>query len=223
MRKCKILITPLVVLLILYALCMPVPAETLPDLTREGSVSVTMRCEGSIVAGGSLNFYSVAGIEEENGQYSFRLNRYFADSRVSLDSLDSSELPEKLAAFAKSKSLAGKVQTIDSSGTVLFEHVKPGLYLIVQNKAAAGYSKAKPFLVTVPAQEKGSYVYDVDASPKVEVKKNTEPTPPEKVPPDLPFTGQLSWPIPVLTVAGLLLFSLGWLLCFGKGRSGHEK
>jgi len=30
----------------------------------------------------------------------------------------------------------------------------------------------------------------------------------------LPQTGQLTWPIPVLTVAGMVLFALGWWLCF---------
>lgn len=39
----------------------------------------------------------------------------------------------------------------------------------------------------------------------------------------LPQTGQLTWPIPVLTVSGMVLFSLGWWLCFGSRKEPHEK
>ncbi|MCD8082640.1 MAG: hypothetical protein LUE86_03685 [Clostridiales bacterium] len=39
----------------------------------------------------------------------------------------------------------------------------------------------------------------------------------------LPQTGQLNWPVPVLTLCGLLMFSLGWKLVFGgKRRFGQE-
>lgn len=41
--------------------------------------------------------------------------------------------------------------------------------------------------------------------------------------PKLPQTGQMNWPIPVMTVAGLALFIFGWYLCFGRKREGNEK
>jgi hypothetical protein len=34
----------------------------------------------------------------------------------------------------------------------------------------------------------------------------------------LPQTGQLNWPIPVLVILGLAMFSVGWNLRFGKRR-----
>lgn len=37
------------------------------------------------------------------------------------------------------------------------------------------YSKAAPFLVSVPINENDTYIYTVDASPKVEIKKNRNP------------------------------------------------
>lgn len=40
--------------------------------------------------------------------------------------------------------------------------------------------------------------------------------------PTLPQTGQLNWPIPVLTVVGLCLFALGWKLRFGRKRGSDE-
>ena len=38
----------------------------------------------------------------------------------------------------------------------------------------------------------------------------------------LPQTGQLNWPVPVLTVAGLGLFLAGWLLRFGRQGKHHD-
>ena len=86
----------------------------------------------------------------------------------------------------------------------------------------------EPFLVSVPMEENGSYIYDVDASPKVELAKlPVEPSKPEQ--PELPGgsklpqTGQLNWLIPLLVVSGLCLLSAGWLLLFGKRKSDRRE
>ena len=34
--------------------------------------------------------------------------------------------------------------------------------------------------------------------------------------PTLPQTGQLNWPVPVLAVSGVVLFTIGWLICFNR-------
>lgn len=45
----------------------------------------------------------------------------------------------------------------------------------------------------------------------------SQPDEEETTAPELIYTGQLNWPIPVFSIAGLLLFSLGWvMLNFGK-------
>ena len=48
----------------------------------------------------------------------------------------------------------------------------------------------------------------------------TEPTEPPK--PELPQTGQLNWPVPVLAMTGMFFLVLGWLLCFGRKREPDE-
>lgn len=111
---------------------------------------------------------------------------------------------------------------------VSFTNLELGLYLLVQDVAAEGCIKMEPFLVSVPMEENGGYLYDVDASPKVELAKlPVEPSKPEQ--PELPGgsklpqTGQLNWPIPLLVMSGLCLLSAGWLLRFGKRKSDRRE
>ena len=85
-----------------------------------------------------------------------------------------------------------------------------------------------PVLVSVPFMDPktGEYTYDVDATVKPAVIRETEPTPtpsPSPTPtpgPKLPQTGQLNWPIPVLAGAGVFFILLGlWLLGSDRRRS----
>ena len=57
-----------------------------------------------------------------------------------------------------------------------FSNLKLGLYLLVQTRAASGYSKISPFLVTVPYLNSGVYIYEVDADTKMELEKEPKPT-----------------------------------------------
>ena len=85
----------------------------------------------------------------------------------------------------------------------------------MQKKAADGWSCISPFLISVPNMQDGVYVYDVDASPKIELKPTERPpeTPPNTPPePPLPQTGQLNWPSPLMAAAGLCLLLLGSVL-----------
>lgn len=246
-------------IVVLCAMSMTALAHDVPDTSKKGSVHITMRLGENAVPGGSITLYRVGAVAEDDGNYSFVLTGEFADCGISLDDIQSARLAKDLAAHAKGHALVGATQKIDGNGSVSFRDLEPGLYLFVQSKAPEGYHKADPFLVSVPMMEDGSYVYDVDASPKVELeKKSDEPEIPEtpvnpetpttpttpKTPvtgavlpggpepsvsqpiptvPVLPQTGQLNWPIPVLVVLGLCLFSIGWVLRTGKKKDGYEK
>ncbi|MDY4953208.1 MAG: SpaA isopeptide-forming pilin-related protein [Candidatus Onthomonas sp.] len=210
-------------------------AHNVPDLSRKGSITVTMHQGETVVSGGSLTLYRVGEVREEDGNYSFALTGDFTGCGQSLTNIQSAQLAKNLAQYVADHDLIGTTREINSSGTVTFPQLTLGLYLLVQNKAASGYNKAEPFLVSVPMRENGTYVYDVNASPKVEVEKASEPDNPSPVKPSsptspqsvksqskLPQTGQLNWPVPVLAVSGMCLFAIGWMLRSGKKKGSHE-
>ena len=124
---------------------------------------------------------------------------------------------------------------IGADGTVLVQSLNLGLYLLVQDKAADGFEVISPFLVSVPMYENGAYIYEVNAEPKLSALTKTPATDPgtsggggssgggsssgsSSGTGTLPQTGQLNWPVPVLSALGLCLFFLGWMLRFGSQR-----
>lgn len=209
-----------VVLMLLCAMSVPVMAHDVPDLTKTGSVTITMRHGDGVIPGGTLTIFRVGEVREDDGNYSFVLTGDFAGSGVSLEDIQSASLPDALAKYAGEKGLTGVTEKIDENANGKFSGLEPGLYLVVQYKAAEGYNPANPFLVSLPGMENGIYIYDVDASPKLDpiTEKPTQPPAEPSGPkdPTLPQTGQMNWPVPVLVMGGLFLFVLGWAMCFGR-------
>ncbi len=208
-------------LFLLFTISVTAYAHEVPDVSRAGSIRITMHYDGAAVSGGTLTLYQAGDIHEDDGNYSFVLSKDFAESCISLNDIQSTDTAEDLSKYAVSEKLQGTIGAIEDDGTVSFA-VDPGLYLLMQEDAAEGYDKVSPFLVSVPMSQDGAYVYDVDASPKVEIIK-APVTPPADNPedPKLPQTGQLNWPIPMLVILGLLFFSIGWFLRFG-GKEKHD-
>lgn len=204
-------------------------AAEIPDMTRQGSIEISMTYEGNAVPGGTLTLYRVAEVHVENGaDYSFRYADAYQDCPVSLEDLGSPETAQELAVFTREQGISGTKQNIDAAGKIRFADLPLGLYLLIQENPAPGYHHANPFLVSVPAYENETYRYDVDASPKLALEPKptvptvpTDPTDPTR-PPDLPQTGQNNLPIPILLVLGVGLCALGVILRI-REKKYHER
>ena len=96
--------------------CVSAFAHNVPDLNREGSIRVTMRCEGKSVPGGTLTLYRVGDVQEEDGNFSFRLSEDFAGSEASLETLNAA-LAEALMTYARNEDPKGTTADIDREGT----------------------------------------------------------------------------------------------------------
>lgn len=163
----------------------PAFALEVVDLSRTGSIKVSLYDSetSEAVGGGTLTLYRVAKVQKDNANLSFVYTNGFEDCGVELGDLSEGELAgwlaEKIAATAESATVE-----ISDLGTAEFGDLEVGLYLVVQTTAAENYNVINPFLVSVPIQENGSYVYDVDALPKVGTAAKKTPEPPDK--PDTP-------------------------------------
>ena len=104
-------------------------------------------------------------------------------------------------------------------GRIIFLKLETGLYLLEQKETLEGYQNAESFLVSIPLSEPTGmgWLYDVEAMPKLEGK--LAPSSPEPTTgPDLIQTGQVKWPIPILSFLGSLLIIFGVVFLKRKKR-----
>ncbi len=219
-------------------------ANGTPDAGRRGTITVNMVYDGRAVPGGVLTAYRVGQIHESNGDYSFIKTAEVEDLPESFDELGAAELAEKVADYVRAHGVPAYQTAENTGGKAVFRDVETGLYLIEQTRASDGFEPLGPFLISLPMNEGGHYQYEVTAEGKFQLvgqpspsptptpspSPSARPTPPPRPTPPrrpyrprLPQTGQLNWPVPVLTVLGLGVFSAGWGLRFGKRKDGHEK
>lgn len=236
-KKLALLLT---VILLFCGNGLPADATNRPDPTQKGSIEIIMQKDGMPVPGGSLTLYQIGTLIEENGLYRYELVESLQTTELLLEDLQSPQLAEDFA--AKVVPTDGNKKEIDAEGKIAYTDLELGVYLLIQEEAPMGYRKLRPFLVTVPEVVNEEYIYQVQAGPKIALEPEATPIPtpiptpvpvvtpppeitptPSEAPPKLPQTGQLNWPIPVMAVAGLGLFAMGWILCFGQKRDSEKK
>ena len=204
-----------------------------------------------VMSGGEMSLYTVgaAALGDTGYYFDTSAGRFSGTAEADMiPGLDSKELSEQNADLARRLSAytssmeADRTATIEN-GEAAFTGLRPGLYLIVMTKADSTGAKVTPFLMSVP-DESGNC--NIKAQPKPEIEPRTTPLPtpvptltppplPSLTPPaptpapeptgkpgELPYTGQLWWPVPVLLAAGILLVAAGIVICRKKSGSGEE-
>lgn len=224
MRK-RIALT-LMALALVLGVAVRANATESPDLERKCSLTLKMEWEGEVLNGGSLTIFRVGLVDYVDGGWNFLPVPELEESGVSLDNLNDAQLPALLAQLVRETQIPG-VSAPVQDGNAAFADLAAGLYLVTQEEPAEGFSPINPFLISLPRWENGAYVYDLSALPKVAPEPlPTEPSTPtepsEPTGPELPQTGMLNWPVPVMAAAGLTLFVIGWCLRHGK-KIGYER
>ncbi len=158
-----------IVLLLLMAVPMTVFAQN-----SRGYIRLKMAYDGQPVSGGSVTLYDVSDSPERIG-------------------------PLEMLVYVKELGIPGTEKPVDTSGVVVFDNLPAGLYLLVQQKAPAGFYPIKPFLVRLSLVAGGTQIDGIDAAPKLEPEKK------------LPQTGQLVWPAWVLLGCGISFVGIGLL------------
>ena len=202
-------------LALLLLVCLPLSAAAATK--GDGSIEVQVVYNGTKITGGELIAVRVGYLDEENAMF-----RQVTDHAEIKDIGKQSAVTAMLKFYNNNKDkVQFDVYTAKvKEGKALFEELPKGLFLIYQEKSAAGYNNLSPFLVTIPYDGKT----DVTASSKTELKKEPNPTPTTgpttPTGSKLPQTGQLTWPVPVLACCGMAFFVIGWWLC--RRKDGYE-
>ena len=198
------------------ALPLSVHAHAVPEAGRTGTITVNMRYAGKPICDGELALYRVGAVTEDDGNFSFTKTGSFTAWEGEFDDLThGAELARSLERFVKEHEITGIREPV-RDGAAKFGSdgagLEQGLYLVIQTVPAAGYSAVAPFLISLPYFDGSDYQYDVRADAKNELEKIPETVPPTEPPGNLPQTGQLWWPVPVLICAGLSCMAVG-LIC----------
>ena len=141
------------------------------DPGRTGSISVTLaeQTEKTPIVGAELSVYYIATVgTDTEGTFTYIYTEDFARSGIALDD---PELAIKLDHYLSENDVTATRIYTDETGTAACSGLPLGLYFIRQTNTVEGFAPCVPFLVTVPMENDGSYVYDVNASPKTEVTK----------------------------------------------------
>lgn len=159
----------------------------------------------------TVNIYKI-GVKNENEDFEY--SEGFEGSNLDVNTFTESNI-NTIKEYALKNAKPVYSQTTDAKGTFTISNLQVGAYLLVQSSNTDKYTM-QTMLVQIPEVNGNSeFNYNVTVKPKV-VNNPVIPTPgqpaPEKVTDNvLPYTGVLSWPIPVLVIVGIVIFSIGWL------------
>ena len=199
-------------LAIVFSLFATVTATAEPiELDKKGSISVSMQHDGETIESGSFTIFQIADIWWNVDKYDFEYADAFAKCGIGFEKLDSLSTAKSYVNYIERNSIEGTKVEVGEYGTSIFTDLSTGLYLVIQEDSADGYEKCEPFFVTLPINSEEGWVYEIDASPKINIEQESI-TPPSNI----PQTGQLKWPIPVLAALGVLVFSVGCVLICKK-------
>ena len=210
--KKKILISSLIIIALIVLLQVTSFAET------TGTIRFKAICEDEEVQYLGVAIYQVR--KENDGK--IELTEQFENSELDATDLSKDNI-EQFEEYAKENAEVMQIQSTDSKGQFVITGLELGTYLLVQNNKQDDYTM-QTMLIEIPevTSERGIN-YTINAEPKISKEYphgGYEPEEPEKPTiqedPEIPNTGVLNWPIPVLAIAGIVIFIVAWTLYYSK-------
>lgn len=177
----------LTVLSMLFGMSQTVSAG-LYEPDRKGNFTLTLRedekgTEQKVFSGIGMRIYKVGSVKNNSGVISFVIDAALQSTGVNFDNLTTADASAKMANILANavgnSEIAFQEAVSNANGVATFGNLDLGMYLIVKS---VGNSKIKisPILLSLPYMEDAdTWLYDVDAYPKIETSKNNDDPSPE--------------------------------------------
>lgn len=159
----------LLVFFLLFTCTTNIKAEEF-NMTNTGSISFTLtELENKQpVKGATMAIYYIASVKQNESN---ELLYTYINEYEELDiKLNDPNLITKLESFVMNHSHTASITT-DAKGKAKISNLPLGLYFVRQVNEVQGFAKSRSFLISIPTIENNTFVYDIDASPKLEVEK----------------------------------------------------
>lgn len=140
------------------------------NMTNTGSISFTLtELENKQpVEGATMAIYYIASVKQNESN---ELLYTYINEYEELDiKLNDPNLITKIESFVMNHSHTASITT-DAKGKAKISNLPLGLYFVRQVNEVQGFAKSRSFLISIPTIENNTFVYDIDASPKLEVEK----------------------------------------------------
>lgn len=167
-----------VMMLIVMCITMLSYSASAISVDNRGSITITTlsKTDKEPISGAVFRVYKIANAYADGNSLSFVYTEQFKDNGMNMGNFSDAYLPVHLVAYAQTNSISYIEKTTDGNGKVVFENLSCGAYLVVPAGTTSGYLNPTPFIVAVPVKDEtnNSWVYDIDAAPKVESDKTDE-------------------------------------------------
>lgn len=140
------------------------------DKSQAGSLNIKfVDTDAKPITGGNIEIFYVASIEDDSdGNDTYVLNKGFSELVIDYNDFGSAEFALEAFNATKKNGLTGTIKDVDSNGHSYFDNLPVGMYLITQPKANEGYYAINPYIATIPFNDNGQWIYDIDSIPKME-------------------------------------------------------
>lgn len=148
------------------------------SVDRRGSITLTTLDKETKepLSGATFRIYFFASAYTVGDSIAYVYTDDFKDNGMELSEASDAYFPVHLKSYAEAKSIPYTDKTTDAAGRVVFNNLPCGAYLVVPVGMDEGYLNPNPFIVKVPTEDEssGEWLYNVDATPKIESDKETD-------------------------------------------------
>lgn len=167
MKRIKII---LLSILMLYSTNIYALEGNTIDFNSKGSIEITLneKTDNEKIEGAEILLYKVADAKSENHNLMFEYIDELKSCNASLNDLETKSKSEDIEKCINENIISLK-QITDVNGTVKYNDLDLGLYLVKQNNIVKGYSKIDSFLVMIPKIVNNKWIYDIKSTPKTDI------------------------------------------------------